>query len=329
MPQSHRSHSPWEDSDPRAVIVSRPFAAALRELGAAGDRWLASLPELISSLEADWSLTVGTALDGGNTSYVAEAVGHDGTPSVVKVAMPPGVAGFVPFEQQLAALRLVDGDPYVRLLRHDEARRAFLLERLGQPLGRLGWPVARQLDTLVRTAVRGWRPVTAEQFPTEAAKARWMGDYVAAAWEDLGRPCPEAVAEQAIRYAAAREAAFDPRRAVLVHGDAHPFNLLRVPGHAGGFRLIDPVGVAAQPGLELGVIMRNLKDRLADREPAEARMIMTRHCQLAARLAGTDPESVWQWVFIERVAGGMYALRVGDHAESHEILTGIGKLMTG
>jgi streptomycin 6-kinase len=58
----------------------------------------------------------------------------------------------------------------------------------------------------------------------------------------------------AFRYAAAHEAAFDPRRGVLVHGDARPFNLLQVPGHAAGFRLIDPEGVAAEPALELGVM---------------------------------------------------------------------------
>lgn len=302
------------------------LAWALREVGPAGESWLAGLPELISSLEADWSITVGAALDGGNTSYVAEAVTSDGTLSVLKVAMPPGVAGFVPFEQQLAALRLAGGDPYVRLLRHDRPRRAFLLERLGQPLARLDWPATRQLDALVRTAARGWRPVPADQFPTEAAKARWFGDYVASAWEDLGRPCPESVADQATRCAAAREAAFDPRRAVLVHGDAHPFNLLRVTGQADGFRLIDPEGVAAHPALELGVIMRNLNDGLADREPAEARMIMTRYCRLAGRLAGVDPEAVWQWAFLQRVAGGLHLLRIGDHAQSEAVLTGVAKL---
>jgi hypothetical protein len=120
-------------------------------------------------------VTAGAALEGGNTAYVAEAVMHDGTPAVLKVAMPAG------------------GDPYVRLLRYDGARRAFLLERLGKPLASLGWPVSRQLGMLVRTAARGWRPVTAAQFPAEAAKARWFGEYVASAWEDLGRPCPEAV----------------------------------------------------------------------------------------------------------------------------------------
>ena len=311
-------------SQSRAIIMTSLLAAALRELGPAGETWLADLPELIASLEADWSVTVGAALEGGNTAYVAEAVAPDGTLSVLKVAMPPGVDGFVPFEQQLAALQLVNGDPYVRLLRHDQARRAFLLERLGPPLANLGWSTSRQLDTLVRTAARGWRPVTPDQFPTGAAKARWLGDYVASSWEDLGRPCPEAVAEQAVRYAAAREAAFDPRRAVLVHGDAHPFNVLR---HAGGFRLIDPIGIAGDPALELGVIMRNLKDGLADREPADAQATMTRHCRRAGRLAGADPEAIWQWVFLERVAGGLYSLRIGDHVESEKTLTGVGKLV--
>lgn len=306
--------------------MSRQFTAALGVLGPAGDSWLAGLPELVASLEADWSVTVGTALAGGSTSYVAEATAHDGTPVVLKAVMPDGMPGFVPFEQQLAALQLVGGDPYVRLLRYDETRRAFLLERLGPTLARLGWPAARQLDVLVRTAVRGWRPVTPEQFPTEAPKARWFGEYVASTWEDLGRPCPEAVAEQAVRYAAAREAAFDPRRAVLVHGDAHAFNLLQVPGHADEFRLIDPEGVAADPGLELGVIISNLKDGLADREPAEARMIMTRNCRRAARLAGIDPEGTWQWTYIHRVASGLNLLRLGDHAASAELFTGISKL---
>lgn len=278
------------------------------------------------SVSGTWRRVV--AQPHGATAYVAEAVTHDGTPAVLKVTMPPGMAGFVPFEQQLAALQLAGGDPYVRLLRCDGPRGAFLLERLGQPLGSLGWPLSRQLGTLVRTAAQGWRPVTAGQFPTGAAKARWLGEYVASAWEDLGRPCPEAVAEQAVRYAAAREAAFDPRRAVLVHGDAHPFNLLRVPDDAGRFRLIDPEGVAAEPALELGVIMRNLKDGLADREPAEARMIMARRCQHAGRLAGADPEATWQWAFIQRVANGLNMLRIGDHVESDKVLTGVGKLTT-
>jgi hypothetical protein len=41
-----------------------------------GEAWLAGLPALLASLAADWSVTVGAGLDGGSTSYVAEAVTH-------------------------------------------------------------------------------------------------------------------------------------------------------------------------------------------------------------------------------------------------------------
>ena len=326
MPLSDRPPSSWDPSDPRAVIMSSQFAVALRILGAAGARWLADRPALVARLEADWSVTVSTALAGGNTAYLAETTARDGTRAVLKVVMPPGMEGFGPFGQQLAALRLVGGDPYVRLLRHDREGRAFLLERLGPPLASLGWSTGRQRDTLVHTAARGWRPVTPGQFPAEAPKARWFGDYVAERWEALGRPVPEAVAERAIRYAAAREAAFDPRRAVLVHGDAHPFNLLQVPGTDGQFRLIDPEGVAGSPALELGVVLRNLDDGLAEREPAEARAILDRHCQRAGQLTRTDPEAIWQWLYLQRVANGFNALRIGDHAQAREFLVGMTKV---
>jgi streptomycin 6-kinase len=52
------------------------------------------------------------------------------------------------------------------------------------------------------------------------------------------------------RCSAAREAAFDPGRAVVVHGDVHDFNALQVPGPAAagaGFRLVDPGGLIPSP----------------------------------------------------------------------------------
>jgi streptomycin 6-kinase len=65
---------------------------------------------------------------------------------------------------------------------------------------------------------------------------------------------------EAVRCAAAREAAVDPRQAVLVHGDAHPFNLLQAAD--GSFRLIDPEGLASEPAHDLGVILRDFNDDL-------------------------------------------------------------------
>ncbi len=69
-------------------------------LGLAGQRWLAGLPELVSSLEADWTVTCGTALEGGNAAYVAEAVTARGSGFYRETARlsgsAPGQAGWRP-----------------------------------------------------------------------------------------------------------------------------------------------------------------------------------------------------------------------------------------
>src|ERR1700744_2021870 len=100
-----------------AVSLSARLALSGRALGAAGEAWRASLPGLPASLETDWQVTVGARLDGGHAAYVAEAVTADGAPAVIKVPVPPGMDGFIPFERQLTALRLGGGAPYAKLIR--------------------------------------------------------------------------------------------------------------------------------------------------------------------------------------------------------------------
>ncbi len=312
-----------------AIGVPEPVALSLRALGTAGQRWLAELPGLLASLEADWSITVGAGLAGGSAAYVAEAVTHDGTPVVVKVSLPPGMAEFAPFERELAALRLAGGDPYVALLRHDEARQAVLLERLGRPMASLGWPAARQLDALARTAARGWRRVPDDgRFTGWVEAARWHAGFAASAWEELARPCPAAVIDLAVRCAAAREAAFDPGRTVLVHADVHNLNALRAPGT--GFRLVDPEGHISEPAHDLGVIqargVQGWIDELATREPRRVRTLVGRSCRRAGRLTGVDPEAVWQWAFVEMVSTGLFLLRLRRRAEARTLLAVAGKL---
>jgi streptomycin 6-kinase len=340
MSQSQRFHPEHEDLFSRlsgavpAVAVSERLALSLRALGAAGEVWLAGLPGLLAGLEADWSVTVGAGLDGGRASYVAEAVTHDGTPVVLKVSIPPGIDEFTPFERQLAALRLAGGDPYVGLIRHDVPRQALLLERLGRPMASLGWPAARQMDALARTAARGWRSVPDDgRLPSGAEAARWHAGFISSAWEDLARPCPEAAVDLAVRCAAAREAAYDPGRAVLVHGDVHDFNALQVPGPAGagaGFRLVDPGGLMSEPAHDLGVIqargVQGWIDELAASDPQQALEMMARSCRHAGRLAGADPQAVWQWAFAELVSTGLFILRLGHHEAAETFLAVAGKL---
>lgn len=84
-----------------AVAVPDRLMTSVRALGAAGSRWLEDLPDIPASLAADWSISYGRPLDGGNAAYVIEAVTADGRPVITKLALPAGVDGFAPFEQEL------------------------------------------------------------------------------------------------------------------------------------------------------------------------------------------------------------------------------------
>ncbi len=239
---------------------------------------------------------------------------------ILKLALPPGVEGFAPFEQELETLRLAGGDPYAELIRHDVSRRSLLLERLGPPLASLGWPPTRQLTTVASTLAQGWRPVPAGRLPTGAAKAEWLADFVAREWADLGRPCSQAAVDKAVRYAAERAAAFDPERAVLIHGDAHASNLLLKTDPADGstsFRLIDPEGLLSEPAHDLGVALRDGNEQLLAGDTA---VTAAGRCRQAAQLTGVNGAAIWQWAFIERVSTGLFLFRLGHRQEARSYL---------
>src|SRR5688572_10527338 len=89
-------------------------------------RWLEKLPHTISDLAGRWSLTLAQPFDGEDVScaWVAPATRSDGTPVVLKLGMPHFEG-----EQEIAGLRLLQGDPTARLLEADDSLNAMLLER--------------------------------------------------------------------------------------------------------------------------------------------------------------------------------------------------------
>lgn len=90
---------------------------SLAALGSVGQRWMRDLPRILAALEEDWAITCGAPLGVGNAAYVVEALGPEGRQSVLKVALPPGIEGLSPFDQELETLQIASGDPYVEVLR--------------------------------------------------------------------------------------------------------------------------------------------------------------------------------------------------------------------
>ena len=153
-----------------------------------------------------------------------------------------------------------------------------------------------------------------------------LADYIERSWLELGGPCSAAAAELAVNYARQREACFEPARAVLVHGDVHPNNLLHVPrssGEHGDFRLIDPEGLASEPAHDLGVVLRDWNDDLLTE--GAPRVAFGRH-QMVSSLTGIAPEPIWQWSFVERVSSGLFLLSLGHDNQALTFLKAADRL---
>ena len=45
-----------------------------------------------------------------------------------------------------------------------------------------------------------------------------------------------------------------------------------------------------------------------------------------SRRTGVDPESIWQWSYIERVSSGLFLLRLGHQAEARPFLQAADRL---
>jgi streptomycin 6-kinase len=150
-----------------------------------------------------------------------------------------------------------------------------------------------------------------------AAKARWLAGFIGDTWRELDRPCSERVVERALGFAAAREAAFDPATAVLVHGDAHSGNLLQSPADPATFKLIDPDGLFAEPACDLAIPMRGWNTPLL---AGDTRTLARARCAYLGDLTGVDRRAIWEWGFVERVSTGLLLTRIGAEPAGRQTL---------
>jgi streptomycin 6-kinase len=287
-------------------MLKIPDEVRRKALACGASDWLEGLLSLIADLEASWKIEVGQPFTGGTEAYVAEAMLADGTPAVLKLLVPRAANDA---RHEITVLRIANGDGCAELLRHDAARSALLLERLGAPLSELGLPLAQRHEILCRLAARIWRPAAGSGLPSGADKGRWLTSFIASSWESLGRPCSERAVEHALACAARRIAAHDDERAVLVHGDVHEWNAL---ASGSGFKLIDPDGLLAEAEYDLAILMREDPLELAGDGYERARWL--------AAHTGRDVRAIWEWGVVERVSTGLVCTQIDLQPVGREML---------
>jgi streptomycin 6-kinase len=281
--------------------------------GDAGRRWLDAVPDLVAGLERDWGITVGEALRGGSAALVARAVTAAGEAVVFKLGSP----GYDDFADEVAVLRIAAGRGYANLLNYDAPRRAILLERLGPMLHDLGLPIPRRIEIICETLRQAWPPsADPAGFQSGAQKARQLAASIAKWRPQLGEPCSGRVVAQAMAFAADRESAFDPARAVILHGDAHDHNALQTLDGV-GFKFVDPDPLFGERAYDIAISMRSWTDELLAGDPV--RLGLDRCTQLAD-LTGEPASAIWQWGFLERVSSGLFLMVLGRFEEGRRML---------
>ena len=180
-----------------------------------------------------------------------------------------------------------------------------LQERLGPSLAELGVPVKAQIEAICATLARTWEVDADPRLLSGADKAQRLAAFIAATWEEVDRPCSERVVAQALSYADARGAAFDPKSSVLVHGDAQSSNTLSA---GTGFKFVDPDGLFAERAYDLAIPMREWSRELLD---GDALRLGRERCAYLSRLTGVAERPIWEWGFVERVSTGLFAIQVG------------------
>src|SRR5262249_56235086 len=118
-------------------------------------------------------------------AYGAAAVTADGEEVALKIPIP----GIEKANRELRTLRAANGRGYVRLLQHDAASGAMLLERLGPQLAQLERPVEKQIEIICSTLRQAWMPLPSGLGVTSGAgKASGLASYIASVWAKLGKP---------------------------------------------------------------------------------------------------------------------------------------------
>lgn len=292
------------------------------QLGALGEEWLAELPRLIADIERAWSISIVRSMLGGTAGYVALVRTGDKQDAVLKLAIPDEE-----FSKEVHTLARAEGRGYVNLLAYDITRYAMLQEALGPSIAELELAPEHALRLLTSTLKQAWQVPQQADLNVISSDEKAEGLFKIVDALSIKYPCPQSVITRALTYAQSRINAFDISRFVILHGDPHPANALKIPkprtGAESGFVFVDPDGFIGDPAYDLGVVLRDWSSQLlAAKDPLN---LAHTYCRLLASESGIDENAIWEWSFLERVSTGLYCASLGldiaqQFLESAELL---------
>jgi streptomycin 6-kinase len=274
-------------------LIPPAMAAFAERNGAAGEAWVARLPELIERCAERWAIDVhGPLEDGcGRAAWVGLVTTSDGDEAVLKLAWPHEEA-----RTEAAGLRFFDGRGAARLLESDEAEFALLVERCIPGVDLYSVPDLSDADRVAARVLRQlWRSAEGDE------RARPIGTIADTvdAWNARFATTRTAYPADLVAEASelGRSLAASTTDPVVVHGDFNPFNILTATREP--WLAIDPKPLVGDRAYDLAQYLAN---RFEDAEASgRAEDWFSTRVDWFARELDLDPARVAGWLFVKSV----------------------------
>ena len=258
--------------------------------GEKGERWLDSLPELISIFEHQWSLSVHDHFPNIGYNFVAPASVRDRMLAVLKIGLP---LENVEIFSEAKYLRILNGRGAVHLLEEDRTMQAILIERAlpGETMarafdGRQSEAVAPAIEVLKQTL---------QAPPNDRSHIISLDEWFDGLRRFPGKQFPAKYGARALEIY--NKLSGQPGRTFYLHGDFHPDNI--VSASRSPFLVIDPKGIIGHLGYEIAVFLNNFHWWQEDR--ADIKLRIEAAIGQFSDAFDLDPYEIREWAFAQMV----------------------------
>ena len=279
-----------------------------------GENFLAVLPSLIEETSQRWGLT--DVQHVSNLSFNFVAFAKRGKEDVIlKMGVPNRE-----LTNEMAALKLFNGDGACQLLECDEERGLLLLERLksGQMLAELEddderthiaadvmQKIWRPMESGNSLALRALPVVEQQAVPLHNRFIK-LSDWFSALKKIRPRfngrtgPFPKKLLERVESFL---PELFTDKDVRLMHGDFHHYNILKSER---GWLVIDPKGVIGPVGYEIGPLMLNPWDSFSD--GVNFQIKAKRRVSILSERLGWEREKIINWATAHAVLSAWWCI---------------------
>jgi len=261
--------------------------------GRRGEDWLLSLSDVIADLEQHWDITVGPVFPASGANYVAPARNSDGELFVLKVAPPYDNPEWT---TEATYLRMRNANGCVRLIAEAAPHRAMLIER-AVPGESMDVIFADRESECVTPAIELLRQLTTETKVPNAETIN-LDEWFENLRRSDGTGFPGGYATKALNI---YERLGGSQR-IYLHGDFHPRNI--VSSDRAPFLVIDPKGLAGDPGYDIGVFLNNF--HWWQRNKADIHERLTNAVRQFADGFGMSEREVREWAFVQMVVSAWW-----------------------